>query len=117
VLYEDPFYNTLKKAPTIKNGISEMIYSAKGESFKIVFMDQLKPKTSGQIIKNTTILSSSLSVIPMEKDSNFNSTFACWHLVGALGVQYANKNLIFTPFTEGFGPMCLDDSINLTTLI
>ena len=52
VLYEDPFSNAMKAAPAIKNGISEMIYSAKGESFRIVFMDQLKPKTSGQMIKN-----------------------------------------------------------------
>lgn len=117
VLYEDAFYNTLKKAPTIKNGISEMIYSAKGESFKIVFMDQLKPKTSGQIINKGLILANNLSAVPFEKQDNFNSTCTCWHLVPTLGVQYANKNLIFTPFTEGFGSTILYNSLNPMTLI
>jgi hypothetical protein len=117
MLYEDAFYNTLKKAPTIKNGISEMIYSAKGESFKIVFMDQLQPKTSGQIFNTSTTLTSSMHVIPSKKQDNFNSTFACWHLVPTGGVQCANKNLIFTPFTEGFGSTFLYNSLNLTTLI
>ena len=117
VLYDDPFYNTLKKAPIIKNGISEMIYSAKGESFKIVFMDQLKPKTTGQVINKPLILSSNLSAVPCEKLDNFNSTFTCWHLDDTSGVQYANKNLIFTLFTEAIGSTSHWNSVNLMTLI
>ncbi|MEN9400759.1 MAG: hypothetical protein RL632_1862 [Bacteroidota bacterium] len=117
VLYEDPFYNTLKKAPIIKNGISEMIYSAKGETFKIVFIDQLKPKTSGQMINKSLILSSNLSAAPFEKEENFDLTFTCWHLDDASGVQYANKNLIFTPFTEAIGSMSHYNSVHLMTLI
>lgn len=38
------FYNDKKQSPRIVNGISEMIYNADGEKFKIVFIDQLKPK-------------------------------------------------------------------------
>jgi hypothetical protein len=100
VLYEDPFYNSVKTAPTIKNGISEMIYSAKGESFKIVFMDQLKPKSSGQIMKNSMVLSNMFCALPVKNTFNSYSTIPCSHLVQHIGVQYANKNLIFTPFTE-----------------
>ncbi len=38
------FYNAEKKQPTIKNGISEMIYTIEGEIFKVIFIDLLKPK-------------------------------------------------------------------------
>ena len=43
-LMEKSFYNSKKNPPTIVNGITEMIYNADGEKFKIVFIDQLKPK-------------------------------------------------------------------------
>src|SRR3989338_11355464 len=43
-LMEKKFYNSSKQPPTIVNGISEMIYNADGEKFKVVFIDQLKPK-------------------------------------------------------------------------
>lgn len=38
------FYNDNKQPPRINNGISEMITTEDGEKFKIVFIDQLKPK-------------------------------------------------------------------------
>ena len=43
-LMEKDFYNSKKQKPQIVNGISEMIFNADGEKFKIVFIDQLKPK-------------------------------------------------------------------------
>lgn len=43
-LYEKKFYNAKKTAPVIVNGITEMIFSADGEKFRIVFIDKLKPK-------------------------------------------------------------------------
>ncbi len=43
-LMEKKFYNSNKQPPTIVNGISEMIYNADGEKFKVIFIDQLKPK-------------------------------------------------------------------------
>lgn len=43
-LMEKKFYNANKQPPTIVNGISEMIFNADGEKFKVVFIDQLKPK-------------------------------------------------------------------------
>lgn len=43
-LMEKKFYNSKKQAPIIVNGITEMIYTADGEKFKIVFIDALKPK-------------------------------------------------------------------------
>lgn len=43
-LVEKKFYNSMKQPPTIVNGISEMIYNADGEKFKVIFIDQLKPK-------------------------------------------------------------------------
>lgn len=43
-LMEKKFYNTKKLAPTIVNGITEMIYNEDGEKFKIVFIDALRPK-------------------------------------------------------------------------
>ena len=43
-LMEKAFYNSKKNPPTIVNGITEMIYNADGEKFKIIFIDQLKPK-------------------------------------------------------------------------
>ena len=43
-LMEKKFYNEKKQPPIIVNGISEMIYNSDGEKFKIIFIDQLKPK-------------------------------------------------------------------------
>jgi len=43
-LMDAKFYNSKKQQPEIINGISEMIYTSEGEKFKIVFIDQLKPK-------------------------------------------------------------------------
>jgi len=43
-LYDKKFYNAKKMAPTISNGISEMIFTADGEKFRVVFIDKLKPK-------------------------------------------------------------------------
>jgi len=43
-LMEDVFYNSTKEPPGIVNGISEMIFTKEGEKFKVVFIDQLKPK-------------------------------------------------------------------------
>jgi len=43
-LLDAKFYNSKKLQPAIINGISEMIYTVDGEKFKIVFIDQLKPK-------------------------------------------------------------------------
>ena len=43
-LMDAKFYNSKKQQPEIINGISEMIYTSAGEKFKVVFIDQLKPK-------------------------------------------------------------------------
>ena len=43
-LMEKKFYNSKNEKPTIVNGISEMILTADGEKFKVVFIDALKPK-------------------------------------------------------------------------
>lgn len=43
-LLDKKFYNAKKQAPTITNGISEMIFTIDGEKFRIVFIDKLKPK-------------------------------------------------------------------------
>ena len=43
-LYEKKFTNAKKTAPTVTNGISEMIITVDGEKFKVVFIDKLKPK-------------------------------------------------------------------------
>jgi len=43
-LMDAKFYNSNKAQPEIINGISEMIYTTEGDKFKIVFIDQLKPK-------------------------------------------------------------------------
>lgn len=43
-LMEKDFYNSKKQKPQIVNGISEMIFNADGEKFKIIFIDQLKAK-------------------------------------------------------------------------
>ena len=41
----EKFYSTAKRMPpTINNGISEMIQTARGEKFKVVFIKKLKPK-------------------------------------------------------------------------
>jgi hypothetical protein len=42
--YEKKFFNEKKQLPYISNGISEMIYTADGEKFKVIFIDKLKPK-------------------------------------------------------------------------
>ncbi|MBI1837132.1 MAG: hypothetical protein HYR91_07685 [Flavobacteriia bacterium] len=43
-LYEKKFYNVKKQAPTINNGITEMIITPDGERFRIIFIEKLKPK-------------------------------------------------------------------------
>lgn len=43
-LLDKKFYNDKKAPPIIINGISEMISTADGEKFKIVFIEKLKPK-------------------------------------------------------------------------
>lgn len=116
VLYDDPFVNALKKAPTIKNGISEMIYSSKGETFKIVFMDQLKPKTSGQLIPNQSLMDQSSRWFNLEKSQEIYSTYSCLHFVCTRYVQIANKNLIFTSLSEIEKWNFIFDSFNKTTL-
>ena len=42
--FEKKFYNEKKQFPGINNGISDMIFTADGEKFKVVFIDKLKPK-------------------------------------------------------------------------
>jgi hypothetical protein len=100
VLYDDPFLSALKKAPTINNGISEMIYSSKGEMFKVVFMDQLKQKTSGQFNLEGNHLNQSFCLFELEKFREIYSTTGCLHFVYDRYVQIANKNLIFTSLYE-----------------
>ena len=43
-LMDAKFYNLKGQPPVIINGISEMIKTSNGEKFKVVFIDQLKPK-------------------------------------------------------------------------
>ena len=43
-LMDKKFYNAKKQPPTITNGISEMIYTADGEKFRVIFIEKLKPK-------------------------------------------------------------------------
>lgn len=43
-LLDKKFYNAKKTGPAITNGISEMIFTADGEKFRVVFIDKLKPK-------------------------------------------------------------------------
>jgi len=43
-LYDKKYYNAKKQAPSITNGISEMVFTADGEKFRVVFIDKLKPK-------------------------------------------------------------------------
>jgi len=52
-LLDKKFFNEKKTAPTISNGISELIYTADGEKFKIIFIDKLKPKS--KTLKEVTI--------------------------------------------------------------
>ena len=52
-LMDKKFYNDKKLNPTITNGISEMINTADGEKFRIVFIDKLKPKA--KTLKEFTI--------------------------------------------------------------
>jgi hypothetical protein len=117
VLYDDPFVNALKKAPTIKNGISEMIYSSKGETFKIVFMDQLKPKARGQMNPNQHLLDQSSQCFDVEKSYEIYSTYSCLHFLCDRYVQIANKNLIFTSLSETEKWNFISDSFNKTMLI
>lgn len=44
-LLDKKFTNEKKTAPTISNGISEIILTEDGEKYKIVFIEKLKPKT------------------------------------------------------------------------
>lgn len=46
-LMDQKFFNAERESPQIVNGISEMIYKEDGEKFKVVFIDQLKPKKKG----------------------------------------------------------------------
>ena len=46
-MMNDNFSNSKKNPPIITNGITEMIYNSDSEKFKIVFIDQLKPKKKG----------------------------------------------------------------------
>ncbi len=116
VLYEDPFHNAMKTAPIITSGISEMIYSAKGESFKIVFMDQLKPKTSGQMFNNLLESKDLQCVSNSTNPFNFCSTSYCLYIVDDFNVQHANKNLIFTSFTDLNNRIFTFESLNKTLL-
>lgn len=43
-LLDKKFYNDKKAPPIIINGISEMIFTADGEKFKVIFIEKLKPK-------------------------------------------------------------------------
>jgi len=43
-LMDKKFYNLKKQAPTITNGISEMIVTTDNEKFRVVFIEKLKPK-------------------------------------------------------------------------
>ena len=43
-LLDEKFFNEKKTAPSIINGISEMIYTSEGHKLKVVFIDKLKPK-------------------------------------------------------------------------
>lgn len=52
-MMDKKFYNEKKLNPTITNGISEMINTADGEKFRIVFIEKLKPKS--KTLKEVTI--------------------------------------------------------------
>jgi hypothetical protein len=43
-LMDVKFYNAENQPPAIINGISEMIYTSEGAKFKVVFIDNLKPR-------------------------------------------------------------------------
>ncbi len=43
-LFDKKFYNQKKQAPTISNGISEMIITSDNEKLKVVFVDKIKPR-------------------------------------------------------------------------
>src|SRR5690554_7280016 len=43
-LYDKKFHNLKNEPPTVTNGISEMIINADRERFRVVFIDELKPK-------------------------------------------------------------------------
>lgn len=42
--YDKKIYNARKMAPTITNGISELIISDNGDKMRVVFIEKLKPK-------------------------------------------------------------------------
>ena len=44
-LMEKKFFNSKKQPPVVTNGISEMISTVDGETFRIVFIEKLKPKS------------------------------------------------------------------------
>lgn len=52
-LMDKKFSNDKKAPPSIVNGISEMIYTADGEKFKIIFIEKLKPKQ--KTVKEVTL--------------------------------------------------------------
>lgn len=43
-LLDRKFYNKQRQSPKIENGISEMITTEDNENFRVVFIDQLKPR-------------------------------------------------------------------------
>lgn len=43
-LMEQKFFNAKKQFPAVTNGLSELVYTADGEKFRVVFIDKLKPK-------------------------------------------------------------------------
>ena len=47
VLMEKKFYNAKRNPPAITNGISEMIFTADGEKFRIIFVEKLKSEQQG----------------------------------------------------------------------
>lgn len=44
-LLDKKYTNEKKSAPTVINGISELIITEDGEKYKVVFIEKLKPKT------------------------------------------------------------------------
>lgn len=43
-MYDKKLLNQRRQAPTISNGISEMIYTSDNEKLKVVFVEKIKPK-------------------------------------------------------------------------
>ncbi len=100
LLLEEQFYNSSKKPPVIKNGISEMIFTAKGESFKVVFMDQLKPKDSGQLGGQLDFSSVNKALLVNENAVDFDLTIRCSNIQTFNLMKIVNKNCIFTTLSE-----------------